>query len=125
MGRGGVDCGGAKEPGGADPDVKAAPGVEGFVDEGQGVRFRGDGVGVVDYFCVGVELGEGGAEAGAFVGGLRAGVDAGYAVDCGEKSGGKQGSLSRGFFFVDRPASSVAIAFPMGWLAEVTTQTKP
>ena len=31
---GGVDGGGAEEARGADPDVEAAPGVEGFVDEG-------------------------------------------------------------------------------------------
>ena len=55
----------------ADPDVETAKGVEGFVDEGEGVVFGGDGVGVVDYAGFGVEFGEGGLEAGRGGGGAR------------------------------------------------------
>ncbi len=79
--RGGVDGGRAQEAGRADPDVEPAPGVEGFVDEGQRVRFRRDRVGVVDYFRVGVDGREGGGEAGGLLR-LRARVDAGCAVGC-------------------------------------------
>lgn len=74
-GGGEFDAGGAEEAGIADPDVETAPRVEGFVDEGQGVGFGGDGVGVVDDFGVGVEFGEGVGEAGGLRD-LRAGVDA-------------------------------------------------
>jgi hypothetical protein len=62
-GRGGIDGRGAEEAGRADPDVKATPGVKRFVDECEGVLFRGDGVRVVDHLGVGVCFGEVGGEA--------------------------------------------------------------
>jgi hypothetical protein len=55
-GRSCVDGGRTQEAGGTYPDVEAAVGVEGFVDEGQGVLLRGDAVGVVDDFGVGILL---------------------------------------------------------------------
>ena len=82
--RGGVDGGGAEEARGTHPDVEPAPGVERFVDQGQGVGFGRDGVGVVDYLGVRVELRERVGEAGGLVR-LRARVDAGCAVGCWEE----------------------------------------
>lgn len=65
-------------------------------------------------------LRDGGGEVGGLVG-LSAGVDAGCAM--GWKMLSR--SFQENFWVVSRPASSVAMAFPTGWLAEVTTQTKP
>lgn len=76
-----VDGRRAEEAGRAHPDIETAPSVESLVDQCQRILLRGDRVGIVDYFGVGVQLWESRLEPRWLIGSC-ARVDAGCAVSC-------------------------------------------